>query len=390
MTTRDAALYTITPVKPLSVLVVAGEASGDGHGADVVRALKTRRPELTFFGMGGPRLAAEGVELVHGAHEISVMGIAEVIPKIPRILKVLGDLERAAKERRPSVALLIDVPDFNLRLAARLKALGIPVVYFVAPMVWAWREGRARRIGALVDELCCILPFEEAFLRERGVNATYVGNPVIDQLPALAEPRVFRERLGLAIDRPVFAVLPGSRRSEIARLGTLMRDVASALGNTRPGLQVVVPVAPGLAKELVRAAFEGLDVTLIDGRAPEVVGACDVALVASGTATLEAGLMRRPFVTIYRVSPLTYAVGRALVRLPFFCLVNLLAKKQVVPELLQGDVTVPRVVEALEGLWAGPAREACLTGLDEVRALLGEGGAAGRVADRVASHLPAP
>ena len=387
VTTRAGALYTIAPVKPPSVLVVAGEASGDGHGADVVRELRLRRADVTFFGMGGPKLSAAGVELIHGSHEISVMGIAEVIPKIPRILKVLGDLERAAKERQPQVALLIDVPDFNLRLAERLKALGIPVVYFVAPMVWAWREGRAKRIGKLVDELCCILPFEEAFLRERGVNATYVGSPVLDQVPALAEPAVFRRALGLDVQRPVLAVLPGSRRSEIGRLGSLMRDVAKQLAATKPGLQIVVPVAPGLPKELLQQVFDGVDVTLVDGRAPEVVGACDVGLVASGTATLEAGLMRRPFVTIYRVSPLTYAVGRALVRIPFFSLVNLLAKKRVVPELLQGEVTVPRVVQELEQLWEGPAREACLAGLDEVRASLGPGGAARRVAERVASYL---
>ncbi len=367
--------------------MVAGEASGDGHGADVVRELKQRRADVTFFGMGGPKLSAAGVELIHGSHEISVMGIAEVIPKIPRILKVLGDLERAAKERQPQVALLIDVPDFNLRLAERLKALGIPIVYFVAPMVWAWREGRAKRIGKLVDELCCILPFEEAFLRERGVNATYVGSPVLDQVPALAEPAVFRRALGLDVQRPVLAVLPGSRRSEIGRLGSLMRDVAKQLAATKPGLQIVVPVAPGLPKALLQQVFDGVDVTLVEGRAPEVVGACDVGLVASGTATLEAGLMRRPFVTIYRVSPLTYAVGRALVRIPFFSLVNLLAKKRVVPELLQGEVTVPRVVQELEQLWEGPAREACLAGLDEVRASLGPGGAARRVAERVATYL---
>jgi lipid-A-disaccharide synthase len=372
----------------VSVLVVAGEASGDGHGADVVRVVKAQRPDVTFFGMGGPKLAAAGVELVHGAHEISVMGIAEVLPKIPRILTVMGDLERAAKARKPTVALLIDVPDFNLRLAPRLKALGIPVVSFVAPMVWAWREGRAKRLSTLVDELCCILPFEEPFLRARGVNATYVGSPVLEQVPPQAPPAHFRRALGLDEARPVLAVLPGSRRSEIARLGAVMREVATEEQRLHPGLQVVVPVAPGLDRALVEQAFAGLAPVFVDGRAPEVVGASDVALVASGTATLEAGLMRRPFVTIYRVSPLTYAVGRAMVRIPFFCLVNLLAQRQVVPELLQGDVTVPRVVEALEGLWAGPAREACLTGLDEVRASLGPPGAATRVAARLLARIP--
>lgn len=367
--------------------MVAGEASGDGHGADVVRALKALRPDVECFGMGGPKLGAAGVELIHGAHEISVMGIAEVLPKIPRILKVMGDLERAAAARRPTVALLIDVPDFNLRLAARLKALSIPVVWFIAPMIWAWREGRAKRIGRLVDELCCILPFEEAFLRERGVNATYVGNPVVDQLPAQAGTAAFRAALGLDVSRPVLAVLPGSRRSEIARLAPVMREIAKAQRLLHAGLQIVVPVAPGLPKELLRSAFEGSDVTLIDGRAPEVIGACDVGLVASGTATLEAGLMRRPFVAIYRLAPLSYVVAKALVRVPHFCLVNVLAKRRVVPELLQHEVSVPKVNAALEALWAGPAREACLVGLDEVRAMLGPGGAAGRVAERLALRL---
>ncbi len=376
-------------MKPPSVLVVAGEASGDAHGADVVRALKAMRPELTFFGMGGPKLEAAGVETLFGSHEISVMGIAEVLPKIPRIWKVLGALEAAAKERMPAVALLIDVPDFNQRLAARIKPLGVPVVSYVAPMAWAWREGRTKTIAQRTDELCCILPFEEAFFRERGVNATYVGSPVLEQVPPQAPAEHFRKALGLAIDRPVFAVLPGSRRSEIGRLGTLMREVAAELVKREPTLQVVVPVAPGLPEAFVRQAFEGIEVTLIAGRAAEVVGASDVALVASGTATLEAGLMRRPFVIIYRVSLLTYAVGRAMVRLPFFGLVNLLAGRRVVPELLQGEVTVPKVVEALEKV-RGPEREVCLSGLDEVRAKLGAPGAARRVAERVLAYVDRP
>ncbi len=375
----------------MDVLVVAGEASGDQHAADVVAALKLLRPDLRFFGMGGPKLAAQGVELIHGAHEISVMGIVEVLPKIPRIWRVLGDLEKAAKERTPAVALLVDVPDFNLRLAKRLKALGVPIAYYVAPMAWAWRESRTKTIAARVDRLLCILPFEEAFFRTRGVNATYVGNPVIDQLPAPATPNEFRQALGLTVEAPVFAVLPGSRRSEISRLGPTLAAVAAKVVAQRPGTRVVVPVAPGLPREFVEAPFHAAGVTpvLVDGRAAEVVGACDVALVASGTATLEAGLMRRPLVAVYRVNGLSYAIGKMLVRIPFFCLVNLLVGKKVVPELLQGDMTVERIVEALEPLWAGPAREECLAGLELLREKLGAGGAAMRVAKIVLS-LPRP
>ncbi len=369
----------------MDVLVVAGEASGDQHAADAVAALKKLRPDLRFFGMGGPKLAAQGVELIHGAHEISVMGIVEVLPKVPRIWQVLRDLEKAARERKPAVALLIDVPDFNLRLAKKLKALKIPIAYYVAPMAWAWRESRTRTIAERVDHLLCILPFEEEFFRTRGVHATYVGNPVLDQLPAPGSVADYRRSLGLSGDDPVFAVLPGSRRSEISRLGPILAAVSAKVIAQRPGTRVVVPVAPGLPRELVEAPFlaAGVKPTLIDGRAAEVVGACDVALVASGTATLEAGLMRRPLVSVYRVNALSYAVGKLLVRTPFFCLVNLLVGKKVVPELLQGDLTVERVIDALEPLWSGPAREECLAGLEQLRERLGPGGASQRVAQEV-------
>lgn len=372
-----------------SVLIVAGEASGDAHGAELLSHLKTLDPTLTFFGMGGPKLAAQGVELVHGSHEISVMGIGEVLPKIPRILRVLKDLVAEVEKRKPALAILIDVPDFNLRLAKQLKKRGIKVIWYIAPMVWAWRSGRTKIIAARTDALMCILPFEEAFLRERGVRATYVGNPVLDQVPAQAEPELFREKLGLDPAKPVLAILPGSRRSEIKRLLPVMVQVAKKMQHLHPGLQIAVPVAPGLEKAFISQQFEALSVpvTLLLGRAAEVVGASTIALVASGTATLEAGLMRRPMVVIYRVAWLTYFVGRAMVNLPFFSLINLLAKKQVVPELLQREVTVDRVVSELEALWQGPAREECLRGLDEVRETLGQPGASRTAAQLVASFI---
>lgn len=375
----------------MDVLVVAGEASGDQHAADAVAALKRLRPDLRFFGMGGPKLAAQGVELVHGAHEISVMGIVEVLPKVPRIWRVLEDLVKAARERKPALALLVDVPDFNLRLARRLKPLGVKVAYYVAPMAWAWREGRTKVIAERTDKLLCILPFEEKFFRDRGVNATYVGSPVLDQVPAPADAAHFREALGLPVEGEVFAVLPGSRRSELARLGPTLGQVAARVQQQRPGVRVVVPVAPGLPRELVKAPFAaaGVEPVLIDGRAAEVVGASDVALVASGTATLEAGLMRRPLVAVYRVNGVSYAIGKLLVDVPFFCLVNLLAEQRVVPELLQADFTVDRTLAALEPLWAGPAREQCLAGLDLLRQKLGAPGASRRVAEE-ALALVAP
>jgi lipid-A-disaccharide synthase len=376
---------------PPRILVVAGEASGDTHAAELVAALQARRPDLTFFGMGGSRLAARGVELLHDAREVSVMGITEVLPRLPRILQVLKGLARAAAERRPDVAILVDIPDFNLRLAAKLKALGVPVAYYVSPMIWAWRRGRVRTIKRLVDRMLCILPFEEEFYREAGVSARYVGSPVVEQVPAPASPTHFRERLGLNTDAPTLALLPGSRMSEVRRLLPTLVDAAKRLSAERPGLQVVVPVAPTIPREEVVSRFEGsgLSPILVEGRAPEVVGASDAAVVASGTAVLEAGLMQRPLVVVYRVSLVTYWVGRLMLKVAFVSLVNLLAGRRVVPELLQGDMTPERIAEEVRRVWTpGAPREEMLRGLAEVRGRLGETGAAARAAEAVLELLP--
>jgi lipid-A-disaccharide synthase len=375
------------------ILVVAGEASGDAHAAELVAALKARRPELTFFGMGGSRLAAQGVELLYGAHEVSVMGFTEVLPKIPRILQVMGGLATAAAERRPACAILVDIPDFNLRLAARLKRLGIPIAYYVSPMIWAWRRGRVKLIARLVDRMLCILPFEEPFYREAGVAARYVGSPVVEQVPAPASATTFRQQLGLKVDAPTLALLPGSRMSEIRRILPTMVGAARKLVAERPGLQLVVPVAPTIPREEIESRFQGsgLKPVLVDGRAPEAVGASDAAIVASGTATLEAGLMQRPLVVVYRVSLLTYLIGRLLLKVAHVSLVNLLAGRRLVPELLQGEMTPERIAQEVRRVWEpGPAREEVLRGLAEVRGKLGEAGAAARAAESVLELLPPP
>ncbi|MFY0521728.1 lipid-A-disaccharide synthase [Archangium gephyra] len=373
------------------ILVVAGEASGDAHASELVAALKAQRPDLSFFGMGGSRLAAQGVELLYGAHEVNVMGITEVLPKIPRILQVMGGLAQAAAERRPVCAILVDIPDFNLRLAARLKKLGIPVAYYVSPMIWAWRRGRVKTIAKLVDRMLCILPFEEDFYREAGVSARYVGSPVVEQVPAPASAASFRQKLGLPVETPTLALLPGSRMSEIRRILPSMVGAAKQLVAERPGLQVVVPVAPTIPREEILSRFEGSGVqpVLVEGRAPEVVGASDAAIVASGTAALEAGLMQRPLVVVYRVSLVTYLVGRMMLKVAHVALVNLLAGRRVVPELLQGDMTPERIAGEIRRLWVpGTPREEMLQGLEEVRTRLGQHGAAARAAEAVLELLP--
>jgi lipid-A-disaccharide synthase len=372
------------------LMVVAGEASGDQHAAELVAELQRARPSLRFFGMGGARMAERNVELLFGAHEISVMGIAEVLPKLFRILHVMRELAKAAKQRRPKVAILVDIPDFNLRLARKLKKLGIKVAYYVSPMVWASRPGRSRVIRELVDRMMCILPFEEPFLRRAGVNATYVGSPVLEQMPAAATAEEFRRRLGLDPARPTLALLPGSRMGEVRRILPVMVQAARVLSAERAGLQIVVPVASTIARGEVLSRFEGSGLTplLVDGRAPEAVGASDVAVVASGTAVLEAGLMHRPLVVVYRVSLLTYVIGKLLVRVAHIALVNLLAGRRLVPELLQGQMTAKNITDEVRRVWVpGAARDLMLSGLAEVRSTLGPPGAAARAAQEVLSLL---
>jgi lipid-A-disaccharide synthase len=368
------------------LLVVAGEASGDLHAADVLVELRRRNPALQAFGMGGPRLAEAGLERLFDASEISVMGIAEVLPRLPRIWRVFRMLVRAAQERRPAAALLVDVPDFNLRLARRLKALGIPVVCYVSPTVWAWRKGRLRHIARDVDRMLCILPFEEDFYRQHGVRAAYVGNPVAEQLPSPGEPERFRRELGLDPWLPTVALLPGSRSSEIQRLLPPLATAAGLLARERPGLQFVVPLAPGVRPAEVKRAFllHRVNPLLVDGRTAEVAGASDVAVVASGTATLETGLMLRPMVVVYRMSGLSWLIGRMLVRVPFVSLVNLLSGRRLVPELLQGALRPEAIATEVRQLWTpGAARDAQLHGLRELRAGVGVSRTAARVADEV-------
>jgi lipid-A-disaccharide synthase len=372
------------------ILIVAGEASADLHAARALLELRKLRPGLRAFGVGGPALRSAGLETLYPAEEISVMGLIEVLPRIPRILAILGGLARAARARRPKVALLVDLPDFNLRLAARLKKLGIRVVYYISPTIWAWRPGRAFQIARVVDRMLCILPFEPAAYRGSGVNARFVGHPFAER-PLPAPARAYREALGLPVERTTIALVPGSRQGEIGRLLPPMLEAAERLRANHPDAQFVLPVAPTLDRALLApylAGHPGLDVRLVDGRTEEVVGASDGALVKSGTSALEAGLMHRPMVVTYRVSWLTYVIGKLLVKVAHYSLVNLLVGREVVRELIQGDATGEKLAAALEQvLAAGPARDSQLAGLLEVRATLGERGAPERVAREVLEVL---
>ena len=308
---------------------MAGEASADLHAARVLVALRRDRPGLTAFGVGGPALRAAGLEVVAPAEEISVMGLAEVLPRLPRILGILSALGREAARRRPRVALLVDLPDFNLRLATRLKRLGIKVVYYISPTIWAWRKGRARQIARVVDRMLCILPFEPKAYEGTGVAAPSSWATPSPSGPRPAGGQPTAPPWGSAAGRTTVAVVPGSRRSEIERLLPPMLEAAERIRARHPDAQFVVPLAPTLLERrpgaLPRPPTPALAVTVVDGRADEAVGASDAALVKSGTSTLEAGLMLRPMVVVYKLSWLSYLVARLLVRLTWFSLVNLLA-----------------------------------------------------------------
>ncbi len=376
------------------ILIAAAEASADHHAARALEALRRLRPDVTAFGLGGPELRAAGLDALRRTEELSVMGIAEVLPRIPVILGILRQLAAAAAARRPALALLVDAPDFNLRLARRLRRAGVPVVYYVSPSVWAWRRGRLRTIARVVERMLCILPFEERFYAGSGISARYVGHPLAERPPP-REAASYRVALGLAPARTTVALLPGSRRSEVRRMLPRMLAAAELLRGRHPDAQFVVPVASTLDVALFEpelARHPGLPVMLARGGSELALGAADAALVKSGTSVLEAALMLRPMVVVYRLSWLSYLVGKALVRLTHFALVNLLAGRTVVPELLQRQASARRMAEALEPLLseASPARVAQLAGLSEVRASLGPPGSALRVAEELAARLPPP
>ena len=369
---------------PPRFLVVAGEASGDLHAAAAVRALKAREPSAELFGMGGRHLREAGVEILYGASEIAAMGITEVLGKLPRLAGVLGGLARSAKVRQPSAALLVDVPDFNLRLARRLKRLGVPVLYYVSPMVWAWREGRCRAMARDCREVLCIYPFEEPFLRARGVSARYVGNPLMDAWTEPAPP-------GPSADGSLrVAVLPGSRPSEVDRMLEPMLEAVKLLGRARR-VEVQIPVAPTIEAGVLQAGIDRAGVAgRLVGDAREALAWSQAALVKSGTATLEACLAERPMVVVYKVSWGSAWVARRMLRVKHASLVNLLAERALVPELLQDDATPQAMARALEDVLG--RSEELLKGYREVRARLGGPGAAERVAEallKFATVVPA-
>ena len=328
----------------VKVALVAGEASGDNLGGALLRELRGREPALNAFGVAGPRMVAAGCDAWVSSEELAIMGLAEIVQHLPRLLRLRRDLVARLLAARPDVFVGIDSPEFNLRVAAQLKSQGIPTVQYVSPQVWAWRQGRVRTIGRSVDLVLCVLPFESRFYDAHDVRAVFVGHPLADRIPLESPPGPARAALALDPGAPTVAVLPGSRRAEVARLGDPFAATLAWLHERRPEIRFVAP----MANEAVRELFEhslaqhapGVPIALVDGRAQEALAAADAVLVASGTATLETALIKRPMVVAYRVAPLTAWLMRSmkLMKAEFFAQPNLLAGRQVVPEYLQEDV----------------------------------------------------
>lgn len=366
------------------VMIVAGEPSGDMHAAAMVQALRARRPELTLVGVGGGRLDAEGVELLERAERIAVVGFVEVIKHLPILRRLMKALRARMDTGRVKLVVLIDYPGFNMRVAREAHQRGIPVLYYITPQVWAWHKSRVRELRETVTKAAVILPFEERLLRDAGIDATFVGSPLIDatqHLPTRAEACA---ALGLDAARPVLALFPGSRAGEIQRHLRDFVATAAAIIRVRPDVQVLVSAPPGIAIDSGLCPFP-----VVRDQSHTVFRAATAAMCKSGTTTLEAALCGCPLVVAYRTSAVTYAIAKRLITLPNIALVNIVADRRVAPEFIQHELRADRVAPALLLLLDenSPERAAMLDALREVRVRMGDPGAGVRVAAMVDTML---
>jgi len=368
------------------LFVSCGEPSGDFYGAELVRHLRAGGRALDVFGLGGDRLLEQGASLVAHNRDLAVVGITEVLLQLRRIHSIYRRTVAEIGARRPEVAVLVDYPDINLRLARELKKRGTTVIYYVSPQIWAWKKHRIHAIRETVDRMLVIFPFEEDLYRRAGVDVTFVGHPLVDAVRAAPDRAGFLREMGLDPARPVVALLPGSRKPEVAHNLEPLLGAVSLLATRRPDLQFLLARAPGLADSLF-ARVPG-SVRMIVGKSHAVVGGAAIALVASGTATVETALLGTPMVVVYRLSPLTYALGRRFVSVPHYAMPNLIAGRRIVPELIQADFTPERVMSEAIALLENEALASMMRqGLQEVRQKLGAPGASARAAAIVAATM---
>lgn len=349
---RDAAI----PSGAVTIGIVAGEASGDAIAATLIEAVRARLPRARFVGVAGPKMEAAGCEVWHPLEILSVAGVTEVVARLPEIVALRRDIARRMVAERVPLFVGVDAPDFNLGLERKLKRRGVRTVHFVSPAVWAWRRGRVAKIGRAVDRVLVLFPFEPPIYEAEGVPVTFVGHPLAQEAATLTSRREAREQLKLGIAQPVFALLPGSRTVELERHSDLLLDTAAALHAARPDVRFLVPLATRATRDQFDAAryrngHDKLPLTLLYGHATDALRAADVAIVASGTATLEAALARCPHVIFYRLSAVTAGIVRRRLLIPYVGLPNVLAGRFVVPELLQDEATVENLAQAAQNLY---------------------------------------
>jgi lipid-A-disaccharide synthase len=375
--------------KNKTIMIVAGEASGDMHGANLVREMLKVDPALNFYGIGGNKLREEGVKLLANASDMAVVGLTEVISKLGSILKIMGMMKRSLDERRPDLVILIDYPDFNIPLAKAAKKRGIKVFYYISPQVWAWRKSRIGQIKRTVDKMAVILPFEVETYRQEGFEVNYVGHPLLDMVKLNYSKQESRKIFGLDKDKITIGILPGSRPSEVGKLMPELLGAAQILEQEMPDIQFVLPLADTIEEIIITEIISrfNVKVKVISGHTYDVISCADLALVASGTATLETALLGVPMIIVYKISLFSYFIGRLIVDVKNIGLVNIIAGKTIVPELIQGDASGGRIaIEALSILKNGDRRQEMIKELAAIRARLGEPGAARRAA-QIASDM---
>ncbi|MDP3720600.1 MAG: lipid-A-disaccharide synthase [Acidobacteriota bacterium] len=367
------------------LMLSCGEPSGDLYAGALVAALRQREPEIEVFGLGGERFKAAGGELVADFHGLSVTGLTEALAVLPRSFRTLRLLTEAARTRRPHALVVIDYPDFNFRLMRAIKRLGVPVIYYISPQLWAWRAGRMKTMKQFVDRVLPIFPFEEALYRDAGMDVRFVGHPLVDMVAPVQSREQLLRRLNLDPAKPVMALLPGSRPNELERLAPVMSAAAPQIAAQVPDVQFIVARAPNLPDRLFESfGIPGVTLRIVEGRTDDVLQAADTVVTASGTATVQTALHGKPMVVLYKLSPLTYRLGKGLARVDMYAMVNLIAGQRIVQELIQDDCTAEAVTaEAVRITTDAGYREQMIVQLADVCRRLGGPGASERAAEAV-------
>ena len=376
--------------KTRKILVVTGEASGDLHASHLVTAMRTCTQNVEFSGMGGEKLRAAGTRIVFDIAELSVMGITEVIRHLGKLYRVFSSLKASLKHDRPDLLILVDYPDFNLRLAKAAKKYSIPVLYYISPQVWAWRTSRLKQIGELVTKMIVVFPFELPLYERAGIDASFVGHPLLDVLTVNQPKEDNTRHFGLNEHKTTIGLLPGSRLSEVKKLLPPMIEAAQHLTEHFSNLQFIVPIAPGLQKKEIEKLLQEatIPITTVSDSIYDVINSSYLVIVASGTATLETALLATPMVIVYKMSPLSYLIGKTLVKVPYIGMANIIAGKKVVPELIQEEATAGNIAAAATRLLKDTRyyQNICEE-LASIKKKLGEPGASKRAAQIAVSML---